>query len=271
MLEVLSFLFPPFVACILMIGILGYLGIHVLKREVIFIDIAMAQVAALGSLIAVILFQAEEHGILAYGFAFGTTVLASLFYAQIGKKVKEIPHEAIIGVSYAIAAAAALFVLGLSTGADVHMEHMLTGSILWASWQDILICAIVFSLVGAFHYRFRHCFMCLADKMEKTDHHEKSALWDFLFYVSMGLIITLVVHIAGVLVIFSFLIIPATISALFSNSWKFRLLIAWGSGILASLLGLAFSYTLDFSCGPSVVSFLVLILLISVIIKNKIK
>lgn len=268
MLDIFIFLLPPFIACLLMIGILGYMGIHVLKREVIFIDIAMAQVAALGSLLAVILFHSEEHSLLAYGFAFGTTILASLFYAQIGKKVKEIPHEAIIGVSYAIAAAGALFVLGLSTGSDVHMEHMLTGSILWASWHDILICTLIFGLVGLFHYRFRDHFICLSDKMEDTDHHEKSALWDFLFYVSMGLIITLAVHIAGVLVIFSFLILPATISALFSNSWKSRILIAWGSGILASLLGLAFSYSFDFSCGPSVVSFLVLILLIAVIMKR---
>ncbi|NQT25560.1 metal ABC transporter permease [candidate division KSB1 bacterium] len=269
MTEAITFLLPPFVACVLMIGLFGYLGIHVLKREIIFIDIALAQIAAVGATVAHVFFHAGEHSLVAFLSSFGFTVLAALFYSQVGKRIKQIPHEAIIGVSYAIAAAAALFLLAIAAGGDVHLEHMLTGSILWVNWHEILGLGIVFGLVGLFHFMYRDRFIRLSEQMAQTDHHEKSALWDFLFYVSMGLVITLSVHIAGVLVIFSFLIIPATISAFYSRSWTGRLIIAWSVGILSILFGLAFSYRFDFSCGPSVVSFLGLSLVISALFRKR--
>jgi len=263
MIEAIQFLIAPFVACTLMMALFGYLGIHVLKREIIFIDIALAQIAAVGAAVAHLFFHAEEHSVLAFVTSFAFTVLAALFYSQVGKRIKQIPHEAIIGVSYAIAAAASLFLLATAAGGDVHLEHMLTGSILWADWGEIAEIGMIFGLVGAFHLYNRKRFIRLSEEMDRSDHHEKSGLWDFLFYVSMGLVITLSVHIAGVLVIFSFLIIPATISAFYTASWMGRLLVAWGIGILCILLGLAFSYILDFSSGPSVVSFLGLALLIT--------
>lgn len=254
--EMLAFLFPPFTACLLMVLMFGYLGIHVLKREIIFIDIALAQIAAVGSTLAFVIWRVEEDHVLAYLTAFGFTVLAALFYAQAGKRIKQIPHEAIIGVSYAIAAATALFMLALAAGGDVHLEHMLTGSMLWAGWTDILICAAAFGFIGFLHIIFRRRFMRLSESMERSDYHEKAPWWDFLFYVTMGVVITLSVRIAGILVIFSMLIIPATFSALFADTWGARLKIAYALGIASAIAGLIFSYTLDFSCGPSVVSFL---------------
>ncbi len=269
MIEAIQFLLAPFCACVIMVALFGYLGIHVLKREIIFIDIALAQIAAVGAAVVHVFFHAEEHSLVAFLASFGFTVLAALFYSQAGKRIKQIPHEAIIGVSYAIAAAAALFLLATAAGGDVHLEHMLTGSILWADWHKILEVGIVFGLVGLFHFIYRNRFIKLSNEMDKTDHHEKSSLWDFLFYVSMGLVITLSVHIAGVLVIFSFLIIPATISAFFASSWLHRVLIAWGVGILSIILGLAFSYHFDFSSGPSVVMFLGLFMIVGAILSKK--
>ena len=271
MVEILLFLLPPFAACMLMVLMFGYLGIHVLKREIIFIDIALAQIAAVGSTFAFVIWHADEKSPIAYIMAFGFTVLAALFYAQVGKRIHQIPHEAVIGVSYAIAAAAAFFMLALAAGGDTHLEHMLTGSILWADWSDILVCTLVFAAAGLLHFFYRHRFIRLTEAMEYSDHHEKSGWWDFLFYVTMGAVITFSVRIAGVLVIFSLLIIPATFSALFSNAWKTRLLIAYGLGIGATLSGLAFSYLLDFSCGPSVILFLGLGLLAGVMIRPLIK
>lgn len=256
MLEALLFLLPPFAACVIMVAMFGYLGIHVLKREIIFIDIALAQIAATGAALAHVLWHAEEHGILAYLMSFGFTVLAAGFYAQVGKRLREIPHEAVIGVSYAVAAAATLFMLAMAAGGDVHVEHMLTGSILWAEWPDIILCAVIFGIIGILHFILRHRFIRLSEAMESSDHHERSSWLDFLFYTTMGAVITISVHIAGVLVIFSLLIIPATFSALFSHSWGTRLKIAYIFGISATICGLLFSYLLDFSSGPSVVSFL---------------
>ena len=260
----LLFLIPPFVACIIMLGIFGYLGIHVLKREIIFIDIALAQIAAVGSTFAFLYLGTHEHSSLSYLSGFAFTVLASIFFSQVNKKIVQIPHEAIIGVSYAIAAAAALFMLAVSAGGDVHLEHMLTGSIWWTQWPDIIFCAILFGGVGLFHYIFRDRFIKLSENFGKTIDKNKHAIWwDFLFYVSMGLVITYSVKIAGVLVIFSLLIIPATFSAIFAESWKGRLIIAWGVGFFSIIGGLIFSYLFDFSCGPSVIMLLGLLLIIA--------
>ena len=155
MIEIAVFLLPPFVACVTILGLMGYLGIHVLKREIIFIDIALAQIAAVGATFAHVFLGVEENGLPAYLCAFGFTVIASLFFAQIDRRITQISHEAIIGVTYAIAAASGLFFLALAAGGDVHMEHMLTGSILWARWSDIAAIGGLFALVGLLHLVFR--------------------------------------------------------------------------------------------------------------------
>ena len=270
MWEVIQFLILPFVACVTILSLLGYLGIHVLKREIIFIDIALAQIAAVGATFAHLYLGTEENSILAYLCAFGFTVLAAIFFSQIDKRFKQISTEAIIGVSYAIAAAAALFILALSAGGDVHMEHMLTGSILWAKWQDILAIAVLFGFVGLLHFIFRKHFIRISENyLGATGRGEKEAVWwNFLFYVLMGVAITFSVKIAGVLVIFSFLIIPATFSAMFAETWRKRLFIAWGVGIVAVIFGLAFAYIFDFSGGPPVVTFLGLALIIGALLRK---
>lgn len=269
MWEIVLFLLPPFVVCMLMVLTFGYLGIHVLEREIIFIDIALAQIAAVGSTLAFVIWGVEEHHLLAYLCAFGMVILAAAFYTIVGKRIWQIPQEAVIGVSYAIAAAGALFLLALHAGGDVHLENMLTGSILWAQWPDILLFLIVCSVVGLFHFIFRKRFQLVTQAIHDGKPHDKiSSLWDFLFYISMGVVITLTVRIAGVLVIFSLLIIPATFAAMFFQNWNRRLMAAWIMGIGASIGGLAFSYGFDFSCGPSVVSLLVVIIIVAAILQK---
>ncbi|MCK4539073.1 MAG: metal ABC transporter permease [Candidatus Krumholzibacteria bacterium] len=263
-MDIILFLLPPFTASILILGVLGYLGIHVLKREIIFIDIALAQIAAVGATFAHVFLGRGEDSLAAYLTAFGFTVLASLFFSQIDRRIKQISHEAVIGVTYAIAASASLFILAMAAGGDVHVEHMLTGSILWAQWPDIFSIAFLFGLVGLFHIIFRKRFIALSDKYGKESIRTNSDVWwDFLFYISLGLVITFSVKIAGVLVIFAFLIIPSTFSAMFSSTWMSRITLAWAVGIFSIISGLALSYFLDFSCGPSIVSALGLTLIIT--------
>jgi zinc/manganese transport system permease protein len=269
MWEIILFLLPPLVASVAILGLLGYLGMHVLKREIIFIDIALAQIAAVGATFAHVYLGTEENSLWAYLCAFGFTLLASLFFSQIDKRITQITHEAIIGVTYAIAAAAALFILAMAAGGDVHMENMLTGSILWAKWPDIMAIAILFGCTGLFHLLFRGHFIRLSENYGAgAVREEKAVWWDFLFYVSMGLVITFSVKIAGVLVIFSFLIVPATFSAMFAESWGKRLVIAWGVGIFAIVFGLALSYFLDFSCGPSVITMLGFALIVAAVFRK---
>ncbi len=263
-MDVIIFFLPPFVACLTLVGIHAYLGIHVIEREIIFIDIALAQIAAVGATMAHIFWHAEENSLLVYLFSLGFTILAALFFTEVKKRIKQISQEAVIGVSYAIAAAGALFIFALAAGSDVHMEHMLTGSILWAKWNYILLCAGVYAGVGLFHYIFRDKFLKVTrDYDAAIKQGIRVRLWDFLFYLSVGIVVTLAVSIAGVLVVFALLVIPATISAMYTTKWVNRLWIAYGVSILASIMGLAFSFFLNFSCGPSVVLFLGLALIIT--------
>jgi len=270
MWEVIQFLYPSFIACLLILWILGYLGIHVLEREIVFIDIALAQIAATGSTLTFVLFRQhlqEGYDFIARLFAIGFTLLAAVFFAYVAKRVARISQETVIGVTYAIAAAATLFLLAIAAGGDVHMEEMLTGSILWVQWHDIVQIAIVYSAAGFFYYIFRDRFLKIS-----TDYKgaAKSGInimwWDFLFYALMGIVITYTIEIAGVLLTFSFLIIPATFSAIFNQSFRKRLFIAWFTGGIVSIGGLVFSYRFDFSSGPSIVSLLGLVLLFAALL-----
>lgn len=252
----------PFLACVIMIFIFGYLGLHILKREIIFIDIALAQIAAVGVVMAHLIFGAHKNSLIGISFVFSLTLVTAIFYAYVRKKVKEIPLEAVIGISYAISAALALFLIGIIPGGHLHIEHMLAGSILWVTWKEIVHCILVFSLIG-------YCFFLLRKPFEKISNNYDNALrdkmnviwWDFLFYVLVGIVIAVSVQISGVVLVFAFLIIPATISALFSANWIKRLVIAWAVGIIASASGLLFASYFDFSVGTSVSLFLGIILI----------
>ena len=272
MWEAVQFLFPSFIACLTILGILGYLGIHVLEREIIFIDIALAQIAVTGSTLAFILFRqqmTEENNYILRLFAICFTLIAAAFFSYVSKRVSQISQETVIGVSYAVAAAATLFLLATAAGSDVHMEEMLTGSILWAGWPDIIHCAVVFAAAGIFQYIFSKKFIRISSDYEGAEKYGLNVMWwDFLFYASMGIVITYTVEIAGVLLTFSFLIITATFASLFAQTMRNRLLIAWIFGAFASLCGLIFSFRYDFSCGPSIISFLGLFLIIASILRN---
>jgi len=256
MLQLLEMLGLPFLACMMMGAILGYSGIHVLKREVIFIDIALAQIAAVGSLVAHLAAGAEEGTLLAYAFSFGCVLTIAAFYALVRRRIIQISIEAVIGISYAIAAAGALFLIGVAPG-HAHVEEMLAGSLLWTAWPEIKWSLIVFCAVGFCFYIFRKPLLSISE-----DYHGaltrgvKVVWWDFLFYALVGIVITVAVRIAGVVVVFAFLIMPATTSALFSSRWGTRMLIAWAAAVIASIGGLLFGYYLDFSLGPAIALFL---------------
>lgn len=243
----------PFLACVAMTAILGYLGLHVLKREIVFVDIAMAQVVAVGAIAAHLLFGAHDDSLLSYASAFGLAVVAAVFYAFTRRKVLQISMEAVIGVSYAIAAAVALFLLGVAPGGHVHAQHMLAGSILWVTWTDLLTSGLVFTGVGICFYLLRRPLERISSDYDAAMREGKRVVaWDFLFYTLIGVVITFAVRIGGVVVVFCLLIIPATIAVMIARTLLARLLIAWTVGVSGSFLGLLFADRLDFSVGPSV-------------------
>jgi zinc/manganese transport system permease protein len=265
MMQLIQILGLPFITCLIIGAILGYFGIHVLKREVIFIDIAVAQVAAVGSIAAHLVFDVEEDHLISYLFSLGCVLLIAAFYAMARRKVVQISIEAVIGISYAITAAGAMFLIGIAPG-HAHAEEMLAGKLLWVTWPHVVLCLIVFTVVAFCLYFFRgHLFGMLENYENAVARGLNVIWWDFVFYVLLGVVITVAVRVTGVVTVFSFLIIPATISALFSTQWHLRMFIAIAATIVASLGGLLFAYYFDFSIGPAIAFFLGAVLVIAAI------
>jgi zinc/manganese transport system permease protein len=236
-----------------MSSVLGYLGIHVLKREVIFVDIALAQVAAVGVIVSHLVFDVHGDSAISYVSSLAAIFVMAVFYAVARTSIVQISIEAIIGISYAIAAAAALFLVGMQPGGHIHIQHILSGSLLWTGGRDVVTGAIAFSAVGFCLYLIRKPLMSLSDTYRFTRSKGAGALfWDLVFYLLVGLVITLSVQMGGIVLVFAYLIIPATISAVFASRLKTQLIIIWIAGISASIFGLLFAYYLDFSVGPSI-------------------
>jgi len=254
----------PLVACVLMGSILSYLGMHVLKREVIFIDIAVAQVAAVGALVAHMAFDVEEDALISYLCSLAGVLLMAVFYAVVRWKVKDISIEAVIGISYAITAAGALFLIGVQPG-HAHADEMLAGSLLWVTWSDILVALAVFAVVALGLGVFRRPLAAVSDNHNGAAQHGLNVvLWDFIFYALLGVVITISVRLSGVVTVFAMLIIPATTSALFATGLS-RLLVAWSAVVVASLGGLLASYYRDFSAGPAIALCLGILLVLAAI------
>ena len=259
MLDYISVLGLPFLACLAMVAILGYLGIHVLQREIVFIDIALAQIVAVGMVATQLVVGRHEHDgfcIAPYVWALGLCCLAAVFYAFARRQFLRIPLEAVIGVSYAVAAAAALFLAGIAPH-HVHVGAMLGGSILWVTWNKLIVSASAFLGAGVCFYLLRASFERIsADYDAAVREGINVAGWDVLFYALIGVVITFAAPIGGVVVVFALLIIPATVGVLCSRQTSTRVAIAWGTGALGALLGLALAKRLDFSVGPAVAMFL---------------
>ncbi|HUU27551.1 MAG TPA: iron chelate uptake ABC transporter family permease subunit [archaeon] len=260
MTEMILFMAAPFTACILLLGICGYFGMHVLRREIIFIDIAMAQIATLGTTTAFLL-RLDPHSASATLFSVGAISVAAATFAFTRYGCRTVPLEAVIGVTYAAATMAAVILIDKAAGGHEHIREMLSGSILWVSWKAVGISSVIFALVGLLHILFRNKFSFLSRDYEEA---RKSGMrvrgWDFLFYLSFGLSMIPAVSIGGILLVFAFLIIPATISALMARSWAARMAIAWIIGAAVSMLGLVLSWKLDLQSGPTVVCILGIVL-----------
>jgi zinc/manganese transport system permease protein len=267
MMEGLEFMLLPFIACLTLIGIHGYFGIHVLKRGIIFIDIAMAQLAALGMTFAYV-FHIPEESIWTYPLSLLFVTLAAWFFAKLKCQQPRVCMEAIIGMTYAVAATAAVILIDKAAGSHEHLKEIFIGSILWVQWPEIVKSLIVYTLVGVFHYFFRNRLIPLSEDYEaaKQGGH-KVQWWDFIFYFTLGIVVMHSVRIGGILLVFAFLIIPASVSALYSKHWITRISIGWLSGTLVSIVGLYLSWTFDLPSGPAVVLVLGLLLIMSMAIR----
>ncbi len=252
-MEILPFLIWPFVASLILTGIHAYLGVHVVERGVIFVDLALAQIAALGATIA-ILVGMDPHGRGAYFLSLGFTFLGAGIFSLARTRRGHIPQEAFIGIAYAVASATAILAMSKATGETEHLKDMLVGNILAVSRAEVIKTAVLYGAIGVFHYFFRKKFLLISTDSAKA---EESGLnirfWDFLFYASFGFVVTSSVAIAGVLLVFCYLIVPSVGAMLFADKIGRRLAIGWTMGTLVSALGVYFSVLLDLPTGATIV------------------
>ncbi len=260
--AIILMILPAFFECLILVGIHTYLGLHVIRREIIFVDLALAQIAALGSLIA-FLFGIAPHSFGAYWFSLGLTTIGAAIFAACRFREGKVPQEAVIGLIYAISAALAILLIDKAPHGAEQLKNILTGSLLWVKWEAIATAAIVYSVVGIVHYIFRKQFWLISENPEKARRQGMNvAWWDFLFFFTFGLVITLSVDIAGVLIVFVFLVAPAIIAVTLTNHIGKQLGIGWVLGLVVTLLGLFASYQWDLPTGPAIIGCYALILLI---------
>ncbi|PYV94675.1 MAG: metal ABC transporter permease [Acidobacteria bacterium] len=252
-MEILPFLLWPFVASLILTGIHAYLGVHVVERGVIFVDLALAQIAALGATMA-ILIGMNPHGSGAYWLSLGFTFVGAGIFALARTRRGHIPQEAFIGIAYAVASATAILAMSKATGETEHLKDMLVGNILAVDRQEVLKTAMLYGAIGLFHYIFRHRFLMISTNPAGAEAEGMSIrFWDFLFYASFGFVVTSSVAIAGVLLVFCYLIVPSVGAMLFADRVGRRLAIGWTMGTLVSALGVYFSVLLDLPTGATIV------------------
>ena len=254
--AMLAFLAAPFVASLILTGIHAYLGVHVVERGVIFVDLSLAQIAALGAAIAILLpiTGGDPHAPVVYWISLGFTFIGAAVFSTIRGQRARIPQEAIIGICYAVASAAAILAMSKATSESEHLKDMLVGNILAVSWNEVAKTAGLYGAIGVFHYIFRKKFLAISLDHEKAEAQGLSVrFWDFLFYASFGFVVTSSVAIAGVLLVFCYLIVPSVAAMLYAETVGRRLAIGWTMGTVVSALGVYLSLVLDLPTGATIV------------------
>ena len=251
--ELFAILWAPFLMCLVLTGIHAYLGVHVLSREVVFVDIALAQIAALGATAAFLLGY-ETHTWESYAFGLSATLVGALVLALTRSRRRHVSQEAVIGVVYAVSSAGAVLLADRAAHGAEQVRTMLVGNLLAVQSPEVAKVAILYASIGVFHWLCRRPFFLISsDPAAAFREGWRVRLWDFLFYASFGVVVTSSVRIAGVLLVFSYLIVPALAGIMLGRTVAQKLLIGWGFGTLVSVIGMVASASLDLPTGATVV------------------
>lgn len=260
-MDAWQILLPAFVMTALMIITHTYLGLHILARGIIFVDLALAQIAALGASVAFLLGK-EAHGLEAQAFAFAATLIAALAFTGLHKIPGKTAREVTIGCVYIVATALSLVILSRTSQGMEELKSLFNGNILWVRWQEILFVASAYAMLVLLHGLQRKRFYALSFESDSTER--PSLVWEFLFFASFAVVITLAVNIAGILLVFAFLIIPGFSASLLVGSFGMRLLLGWALGLSGSAIGLWLSFIADLPVGATVVSLLGMLPIVAV-------
>ncbi|MBN2347343.1 MAG: metal ABC transporter permease [Bacteroidales bacterium] len=266
MIDTFLFLAPPIVACIIIAGMLGYFGNHILSRGIIFIDIAVAQIAALGTMIGILLGY-PDTSLAVQLISFGFTIVILAVFALTRSKKSILPQEVIIGIFYCVALGIAFLLAEKIPGGSNFITKTITGNVLWVTWSDILGCAVLLSLIAGIHVIFGKKIKEVTSSFNSTSELLKNAkIYDLIFYITFGVVIVKAVPVLGIFLVFILLIAPAVSISLFTKNWKKRVAWSWIIGALGSILGLYISYSLNISNGPAIVCLLGILVFILVIV-----
>jgi zinc/manganese transport system permease protein len=267
-LSELRWMFIPFIACLVLSINHVYLGIHVIERKVIFVDLALAQIAALGATYALMLgYDPNVDSLKVSLFSLAFTFVGAGAFAMARMRKERIPQEAFIGIIYAATSAAAILILSKSATGGEELKHMLVGDVLLVTSPTVLNMALLYGCVGIFHVIFRKKFLAISmDPERSADSGTNIRFWDLLFYMSFGLVITKSVAIVGVLLVFSYLIVPAVIAQMWAVTVPGRLLLGWMAAILASIFGILWSLYADYPTSPAIVVMLAVFLAASSVV-----
>jgi zinc/manganese transport system permease protein len=251
--DIVQVMLTPFLACLILTGIHAYLGLHVVERGVIFVDLALAQVAALGATLGAVLGYGL-HSTQGYAIALGFTILGAGVLALTRVRKQVVPQEALIGVVYAVASAATILILSRVAEGGEELKNLLVGHLLFVEQTEIVKVAALYGAIALVHWLARERFLLISQDPQSAIHQGVPVRWwDFLFYATFGVVVTSSVEMAGVLVVFSFLIVPAICGVLLAKTIRGRLAIGWLIGTLTSMAGITASYQWDLPTGASVV------------------
>ena len=253
MADLLALLWIPFLMCLVLTGIHAYLGVHVLAREVVFVDIALAQIAALGATAAFLVGYDMDTGE-SYAIGLFATLVGALVLSLTRTRHRSVSQEAVIGVVYAVSSAGAVLLADRAAHGTEHIRAMLVGSLLSVRGPEVLKVAVLYALIGGLHWMCRKPFFLIStDPDAAYAQGWRVRLWDFVFYASFGVVVTSSVRIGGVLLVFSYLIVPALAGVALGGTVAARLLIGWSFGTLVSVIGMAASALFDLPTGAAVV------------------
>jgi zinc/manganese transport system permease protein len=253
MVDFLHLMALPFLACVILTGIHVYLGLHVIQRGIVFVDLALAQVAALGATVG-FLFGYELHSTSNYFISLGFSLLGAATFALTRFRTPVVPQEALIGIAYAVAAAGSILILNFAPEGGEELKALMVGHLLFVDWHEILKIFALYAIIGIMHWFIRKPLLLISRDPDQAFREGRNVRgWDFLFYASFGVVVTSSVEIAGVYLVFSFLIVPSVCAVLLTRGVGKRLAVGWICGILTSVVGIAASYYFDLPTGAAVV------------------
>jgi zinc/manganese transport system permease protein len=265
--DALSLLLLPFAACVAFVLIHTYLGVHVLRRNIVFADLALAQLSALGATFA-FANGYSPTSVAGFGYALLFTAIGAALLTMTRGLARFVSQEAFVGILYVVATAATILVIDRSPQGAEHVKKILIGSILTVGLPELAKFAALYAAIGFLHWFLRRPLLAVSSEAQPAGRSTLVvSIWDFLFFLSFGIVVTSSVTTAGVLLVFSFLIVPAVIGSIFSNKVHVVLAVGWGVGILASAVGLAGSYVFDLPTGAAMVTAFALLLLLAGLVK----